>query len=103
MNDNVRSVILDGEILSWNEIEGKVEGFNKIKSAINLYRDLDNDFGSDNKLASNIIPIDDANNDIEASESHTDQNEREQDKWKDIIKVSKLYHIDPSPWILYYL
>lgn len=96
LNDNVRSVILDGEILSWNEIEGKVEGFNKIKSAINLYRDLDNDFGSDNKLASNIIPIDDANNDIEASESHTDQNEREQDKWKDIIKVSKtLSHRPP--------
>lgn len=41
LNEKVKSIILDGEIVSWNEVEGMIEGFNRIKGAFEILKGLD--------------------------------------------------------------
>lgn len=45
LHPNVRSIVLDGEIVSWNEVECIVEGFSRVKGAINMIRNLESAVG----------------------------------------------------------
>lgn len=89
VSDKVKSIILDGEIVSWNEVEGMVEGFSRIKGATIMLKDLGDIVGVKGNSFSRRWNNED---DFEANDANDFRNSSNQDnavlsKWKQAVET----------------
>lgn len=94
VNDNIKSIILDGELVSWNETEGCIEGFGLAKGAMVNLQDLGEIFGVKGVRSFTFSEIHDRDNDDDDEEdefqpsNYNRPRDEVVDRWKRAVETA---------------